>query len=156
MRCAHCRPSREIGPLEETFAVLREDGGEDIWCAECDADLPRTLRPSLGFVPALLRSINNGEGSELVRGSAEAGASLSRSRVYGAARRDGNDERHAAPTSYSGDGLLRPCETAAQSTTVAACVMTHSQATQPAEAAGPLTCLLLRSINAGETSPPEV
>lgn len=59
--CCNCR--RPLGLLEVTFGVLREDGGEDEWCEDCDAGLHRTLRPSLNYVPALLASINRGETS---------------------------------------------------------------------------------------------
>lgn len=60
-RCCHCR--RPLGLCEVTYLVLREDGGEDEWCEDCDASLPLQLRPSVGYVPALLRSIHAGETS---------------------------------------------------------------------------------------------
>lgn len=60
-RCCSCR--RPLSLLEVTYGVMRDDGGEDEWCEECDASLPYTMRPSVGYVPALLRSINAGETS---------------------------------------------------------------------------------------------
>lgn len=60
-RCCHCR--RPLGICEVTYLVSQPDGTEDEWCEDCDAALPRTLRPSLGYLPALLRSINAGETS---------------------------------------------------------------------------------------------
>jgi hypothetical protein len=54
-RCCHCRRPFEIGEI--TYLVPQDDGTGDEWCEDCDADLPPQLRPSLGFVPALLRSV---------------------------------------------------------------------------------------------------
>lgn len=56
--CAGCR--RTLGICEVTYLVEHEDGTDE-WCEGCDAGLPETLRPSLGFVPALLRSVARGE-----------------------------------------------------------------------------------------------
>ena len=60
-RCCHCR--RPLGICEVTYLVPHEDGTEDEWCEDCDASLPPQLRPSVGYVPALLRSIDAGETS---------------------------------------------------------------------------------------------
>jgi hypothetical protein len=57
-RCCHCR--RTLGICEVTYLVEHEDGADE-WCEDCDAELPPQLRPSLGYVPALLRSVARGE-----------------------------------------------------------------------------------------------
>ena len=54
MRCIQCR--RPFSLLEVT---LETPDGE--LCDDCDASYPETLRPSLGFVPSLLRSVARGE-----------------------------------------------------------------------------------------------
>lgn len=59
--CCHCR--RPLGICEPTYLVSQADGSEDEWCEDCDASLPRTLRPSEGYVPALLATISRGETS---------------------------------------------------------------------------------------------
>lgn len=53
-RCLMCRERFAI--CAETFET---DDGEI--CRECNDSLPETLRPSLGFVPSLLRSVARGE-----------------------------------------------------------------------------------------------
>lgn len=52
--CIECR--RPFGLLELTHET---PDGE--LCEDCDASYPPTLRPSLGYVPALLRSVDLGE-----------------------------------------------------------------------------------------------
>ena len=59
-RCAMC--SRAFAPFEVTCGLIVDDDADEIGEA-CDASLPRTLRPSLDFVPALLRSVARGETS---------------------------------------------------------------------------------------------
>lgn len=58
-KCCHCH--RSLSLLEVTYEVPREDGGADEWCEECDAGLPEQLRPSLDYVPSLLRSVERGD-----------------------------------------------------------------------------------------------
>lgn len=61
MKCCHCK--RTLSLTEPTYLVMRDDGGEDEWCEDCDASLPLQLRPSLGYMPALMASINHGDTS---------------------------------------------------------------------------------------------
>lgn len=75
---------------------------------------------------------------DCVRGGAEAGASPW-PRVCGTTRRDGIGEWSSAPKPHSGNRFLHPSEEAALHTSVAARDSTRQQATQPADAAGPLT-----------------
>lgn len=54
-RCAMCR--RPFGASEVVYDCEGRDGEEGAICEECDASFAPALRPSLGFVPALLASL---------------------------------------------------------------------------------------------------
>lgn len=54
-RCAMCR--RPFGLLELTLDCEGRDGEPAEICEECDAGLPLQLRPSAGYVTALLASL---------------------------------------------------------------------------------------------------
>lgn len=54
-RCAMCR--RTLGACEVTLEIEGRDGEPAELCEGCDADMPEQLRPSLGYVPALLASV---------------------------------------------------------------------------------------------------
>jgi hypothetical protein len=56
---AHCIECRR--PLSLFDLTYETEDGE--LCEDCDGSYPPQLRPSLGYVPALLASINRGETS---------------------------------------------------------------------------------------------
>lgn len=61
MRCLECK--EEMALSDHGWQVLDRDDCACLICTPCDATYPPQLRPSLGFVPALMRSINAGETS---------------------------------------------------------------------------------------------
>lgn len=58
-RCIECRR-----PLALCEPTLETPDGE--LCEDCDASYPPQLRPSLGYVPSLLRAVQRGDVSEVV------------------------------------------------------------------------------------------
>ena len=61
MRCLECK--EELALSDHGCPVEDRDGQEAVICSACDQSYPPQLRPSLGYVPALMRSINAGETS---------------------------------------------------------------------------------------------
>lgn len=58
MKCALCH--RQLAACEVTYPIEGRDEAQGEVCADCDASLPYQLRPSVGYVPALLASIDKG------------------------------------------------------------------------------------------------
>ena len=67
MKCALCH--RTFAICEVTYEVEDRDGAPAEICEDCDASMPPQLRPSEGFVSALLASVN-GRHMQQVPGSA--------------------------------------------------------------------------------------
>lgn len=59
MKCVLCR--RQLAACEVTYPIEGRDETQGEVCADCDAGLPFQLRPSVGFLSALLASIERGE-----------------------------------------------------------------------------------------------